>query len=284
MSLTERDRLDLAALASGLGDAQSDIRAHQLMEADPKAAEFVRQIKSICGALHADSEAETPALSSEEADTIPARILARARRRQFGVWFFLSHPWRWGIVAATIMLTIGTWLVFDRRMPPIVAEAVFISESMRLSPIRTRDPRHAQIRAGQLVETRGEQAVLTLVNQSRVVAVQETNLIIRATGQTIDLQRGDVFIQAVTTVEVQVSQAVVRVDAGSLVMIRVGLHAPACAVYTGRALVTQQGQDTLLTTGKQCAWDELAGGVHVASLSTEPPQRIKNALNTPAEP
>ena len=285
MSLTERDRLDLAASASGHGNTQSDNRARRLVETDPEAAEFVRQIKSICRAIQTHAEAESPPLAGEEADAIPAAILAVAKRRWSGAKFVLRHPWRWGAVAAAVAITFTTWFVFSGRTQPVVASAVFTSVSARLSPTRTSGSRTAFVRAGQLVETRGGYAVLTLTNNSRVVAVEGTNLIIQGTGQPIDLQQGALFIRAATTVQIRLGSAVISVDGdGSLAMVQITLNGPVCAVYTGRARIARQGHETQLIEGQLGAWSDAAEGVHTAALHSELPVWVKNALDTAAKP
>lgn len=284
MSLTERDESDLTALASELGDPESDARARQLMQTDPAAAEFFRQITSICHALQAQGERGLPPLSTEEAEALAATIRARAEKRRSERKPMWRHPWRWGSVAAAVAIAAITWFSWTRYSQPVVAEAVLIPISASLSQGRPRTPEHVQVRAGQPVETSNGHAVLNLANGNQVVVLYDSRFVIQRTGQTIELQRGALFVQNATPVRVEAGGLAVRLEGSGAKVLVSTTDILRVYVYAGGATLTRQGRDTRLSAGQLGSWDCSAEDVRIAPLRTEVEPWVKQALDQAAMP
>ncbi|MBI5083054.1 MAG: FecR domain-containing protein [Acidobacteria bacterium] len=125
----------------------------------------------------------------------------------------------------------------------------------------------AAIQEGDIVRTgAGARAVLRLADGSAVELNQRTELLVRAawSGQTIELRRGDVIVQAAKQrrgrLRVQTGDSLAQVK-GTIFAVSAGMTGSLVSVVEGSVAVTQPGGERLLQRGEQAASSAALGAV-----------------------
>ncbi len=280
MSLTEQDESDLAALAAELGTPDSDARARKLAQENPEAADFLRQLRRICGSLRTYSETSPPPLAADQAAALADEIVTRVEHARAGKRLAIRNSWRWAGLAAVIVLAATAWFsLFDRT--ETVAEVIYIPVSTSLNTTSVAPPHRDRVRAGQLIDTGSGYAALNLAGGIRVAAAKGTRLAVQETGRVIDLQKGSIFFEAPSTIRIKTADAVISSEGGTL---KAMVEAAQIKVYAGRATITRKDSEAQITTGQFCTWGPSVEGISVHAFSTEPPGWVTLPLEIAAKP
>ncbi len=185
------------------------------------------------------------------------KVVAMPQRRA-PVWT------RWGAWAAAAALLLAALYVGRHRIDTMLAPGGPRASVASVSGSLYRVP-DGLLRAGstlgqdEVVRTGpGARAVLRLADGSRVEINERTELSVRAawSGQTIQLERGDIIVQAAKQrrgqLRVQTRDSVASVR-GTVFAVSSGLAGTVVSVIEGSVAVTQPGVEKLLQPGEQAA-------------------------------
>jgi hypothetical protein len=264
MNLTDQDELDLAGLASGIGNPEGDVRARNLLQKNPAAAAFFRQMSTISEAL--DSEANVPPpLSPVETDVLATTILARVEQAHAHRKFAVRHRWRWAGLAAAVVAGCFTWYSWDRFHSPVIAELLTVELGAHLS-LGVNPVTHTQIRAGEPVVFGDLSGVAKLASGGRIVVPPDTRFTILA-GDEIEYQKGVLFVEGVKAIRYRTSGAIVRPEgAGTKLSIQTMSDQPMCCVHEGRVKLIRPGGETTISAGSFALWDNSGGDVQTGPI------------------
>ena len=171
---------------------------------------------------------------------------------------------RWGTWAAAAAILMGV-LYFGRSYMDTLlalgsprATVASVSGKLYRIPQGVLEP-GATIGENEVVRTGpGSRAVLTLADGSRMDVNERTELSVHAawSGRVVNLQRGDVIIQAAKQhhgyLRVQTRDSLASVK-GTIFAVSAGLNGTLVSVVEGSVAVAQLGSETLLSPGEQAA-------------------------------
>ena len=171
---------------------------------------------------------------------------------------------RWGTWAAAAAILMGV-LYFGRSYMDTLlalgsprATVASVSGTLYRVPQGVLEP-GAAIGENEVIRTGpGSRAVLTLADGSRMDVNERTELSVHAawSGRVVNLQRGDVIIQAAKQrhgyLRVQTRDSLASVK-GTVFAVSSGLSGTLVSVVEGSVAVAQLGSETLLSPGEQAA-------------------------------
>lgn len=219
------------------------------------------------------SQARTLLLEDHTRECIPCRkamtaartknvqqVAFERKRKSFSPWL------KWGSVAATIMLAavLVQWGIYSGLFPGV--SSVMASVDGYTGQLFTLDDNALKpLAAGEAINVRqtvrtakGSGAVLELTDGSRVELAERTEVALVAgwSGTTIQLQRGNVIIEAADqgSGRLFVSTGDCRVAVkGTVFSVAHGVQGSRVSVLEGEVWVEKGGENTVLTPGQQYA-------------------------------
>ncbi|MHC4674221.1 MAG: hypothetical protein ACYTF1_13800 [Planctomycetota bacterium] len=248
MTLTEQAKFDLDRLASGLGTPESDASAKRLVKDDPEAAEYLRQMETVCKSFNPPEDIGEP-LSPQETDEVCAAVLSRARRRRL---YRFSLPI--SAVAAILLLACGlTWLAFSHGTSPADLAVDDITYFKRGRAIPKKNMK-TKVAAGQQIKTVNDQLARIVYNNWSVAALYYNTMVkISEDNQSLIVQDGRIFIQTQPMMTIQLKEGKAEVQNAQL-LARVSDRYRELYVYKGTITVVVGNQSHQVSAGQRVLW------------------------------
>lgn len=270
MALTERQKSDILGLLSGLGDAQSDERARELIDGEKEAAEFLTETQRITDALSDPGDlGDVARLSDTEASLIVDRIQDRCeagksagRERRESVLPRLRFlPLG---IAAVLLVALGVgYLLSDAggsaEEPSL--EIAYYQTGMQLRGPQTRKER---VEPGQPIRSEREFCSFSLPNDVSVVLDQNTEVAVDQVTGPLRIAHGNVFVQAGGTMDILMADTRTHVEEGAI-LISASEQNLSWRVYRGKIVVHVAGLVHEMTAGQRATWN-----VELETLDTAP--------------
>lgn len=283
MTLSERDENDLLGLISQSGTPESDERARKLLERNPEAMTFDRQMRAISDAL-APHEVASDVLDEREAWRIAREVEQLADRRQAAARL-RRRRWFIGVAstAACMAGAILAWPFLAERVNPTIATRVILPGGSTASAYGEHLKYADKVRPGQSVASGTDTAVLEFRNGTQIVLAPLTELReIRKSG-SCRLAKGAVFLKTASPLQLETQVASVSIPVGEVLVDAVP-GSFIISVYAGTAEVAIEGRRHQLTAGQTGRYETGDEDLHVLTVGArEIPDWAKRAFERLAE-